>query len=151
MRGPRPTALLCRVGTVLAALPLGRVDEVMRPLPVQPVAGAPRGVLGAAVVRGEATPVLDAASLLGGRPGARDGGRGRFVVVRASRGRAALLVDDVLGLGRPGEAASLPPLLQEANPDLLSALASLDAELLAVLDAGRLLPDEAWDRLGAAV
>lgn len=108
----------------------------MRPLPIQPFAGAPPFVLGAAVVRGVATPVVDAAGLLGG-PG---GTPARFVTVRAGDRPVVLAVDEVVGVHavtvRQGE---LPGLLASASDETIAALGTLDAELLVVLSAARLV------------
>src|SRR5688572_15607941 len=57
--------LICRVSTRVCALPLDAVVETMRPLVVEPVAGAPGFVSGLSIVRGEPIPVVDAARLLG--------------------------------------------------------------------------------------
>lgn len=57
-------ALICRVRTWLCALPLAHVVETLRPLPVRGLAGAPSFVLGLALLRGQAVPVVDAAQLL---------------------------------------------------------------------------------------
>ena len=56
--------LLCRAGARLCALPLQNVMETMRLLPIEPVAGAPRSVLGLCPIRGAPVPVVDLQSLL---------------------------------------------------------------------------------------
>src|SRR5215467_11854932 len=55
--------LLVRVHGSLCALPLGHVQEVLRPLPLQAVPGAPAFVCGVTVIRGGVMPVIDAAVL----------------------------------------------------------------------------------------
>ena len=54
-------SVLVQAGLHLCALPLGAVIETLRPLPLRPLAGAPAGVLGVAVVRGSPVPVIDLA------------------------------------------------------------------------------------------
>src|SRR5258708_4244878 len=78
--------LIFNVGARMCALPVGHVAEIMRPLPVEPVFGAPEFVLGLAVIRGEPVPVCDAGKLLGVE-GAQPG---RFVAVFAGGRRVAL-------------------------------------------------------------
>jgi purine-binding chemotaxis protein CheW len=141
-------SLLCRVERRLCALPLAQVEEIMRPLPVEPVAGAPAFVLGVAVVRGEAVPVVDVAALLG----AGGSHATRMVTMRVDGRRVALAVDAVLGVHAIEEKslADLPPLLRVAGADAMSAVGQLDAELLVVLESARILPDGVWAALDAA-
>jgi purine-binding chemotaxis protein CheW len=139
----RPSLLL-RIAGRLCALPLAHVIETMRPLPVEPVAGAPRGVQGVSIVRGRAVPVVDAARLFD-RP---SGMPTRFVTLRAGDRVAALAVDEVLGV-RVLAAASLdalPALLSAAAAESVSAIGTLDAELLLILDAARMIPEEVGSR-----
>ena len=85
-------SLLCRVGDLLCALPLEHVEETMRPMPVEAIAGLPSFVRGLAVVRGAPIPVVDAASLLSGDTS--DATRAtRFVTVKTGSRRIALMVD----------------------------------------------------------
>lgn len=135
------SVVVCRARSLLVALPASAVIETMRPLPVAPLAGAPAGVLGVAVIRGEATPVIDVGGLLGlaGEPRPA-----RFVTVRAGTRSVALAVEEVDSIrSLPRSAAvRLPPLYAGEGSGPLSALGALDAELLAVLDAAHVLPEE---------
>jgi len=140
-------ALLGRARTRLCALPLGHVVETMRPLPTTPLAGAPAFVAGLSVIRGQPVPVVDVGALLGSpEPPAAT----RFVIVRAGDRRVALALEAVLGVRvLPDGKEPLPPLLQEAGAEAVSAVATLDRELLVVLRAGRLVPDALWASLPA--
>lgn len=141
-------SLACRVQTRLIGLPLAQVIETMRPLPTEVVAGAPHFVRGLAMIRGAPVPVVDAARLLG----VQDAPSERFVTLAVGLRRVALAVGSVLGV-RAVAAESLhrlPPLLQDASADVVSAIGRLDAELLLVLNGARLLPDEAWPGAGMA-
>lgn len=135
-------SLICRVQTRLCALPLAQVVETLRPLPVEPLAGAPAFVQGLCVIRGAPRPVVDAARLLGTQAGSGGSPDARFVSVRAGAGQVALAVDAVLGVRRvpPESLQDLPPLLQEAGAEAVAAIGRLDAELLLVLRSSRLLP-----------
>ncbi len=138
--------LACRIGRHLCALPSASVVETMRPLPLQAMARAPRFVAGVSIVRGAPVPVVDAAALFG--ESATDARR--LVIVRVAGRTIALRVDSVLGLrDMPGETLSeLPPLLRQANADIVSAIGLLDAELLLFLRAARLVPEETADSEG---
>lgn len=136
--------LVCRVQTRLCAVPLEHVVETLRPLPIEPVAGMPPFVLGLAVVRGAPLPVVDAARLLGAQRGPIEGFE-RFVIVMADQRRVALAVDGVLGVRpvAPASLQALPPLLHDADTDVIAAVGLLDAQLLLVLRSARLVPEEA--------
>jgi purine-binding chemotaxis protein CheW len=141
--------LLCRAGSTVCGLRIGSVAETMRPLPIEPIHGMPAFVSGLSIVRGTPVPVVDLARLLGDESVAPPA---RFVVVKTDRGRVVLAVSEVTGI-RTLDAkslGSLPPLLQGARADLVSAIGSLDAELLLVLEGGRILPESAWSELHAA-
>jgi purine-binding chemotaxis protein CheW len=133
------------------ALPIAHVIETTRPLPIEPIRGTDDQALavvdGLAMIRGGPVPVVDARRLLG-VSGAEVT---RFVVLRAAQRRVALAVDAVLDVRRIAAEAlpGLPPLLGGARRDLVSAIGALDAELLIVLDAARVLPDDAWPAIDA--
>jgi purine-binding chemotaxis protein CheW len=132
-------ALLCRVHRAVCALPLSEVVETLRPLPIEPIAGAPAFVRGLSVLRGAAVPVVDLGLVLG------MGGveATRFVSLRIGSRSVALAVEAVIGI-RPLERqilSALPPLLGAGDGPALQALGRLDRELLLVLDSARLLPD----------
>jgi len=138
--------LLCRVGRRCCGLALDGVVEIMRPLPIEAVAGAPSFVRGLAVVRGAPVPVVDMAALLG----ESDASLQRMVTVRAGNRRLSLLVGSVIGVRAvpPAALGGLPPLLQEAAGDVVSAIGVLDAELLLLLGTGRMLPEAVLASLG---
>jgi purine-binding chemotaxis protein CheW len=138
-------SLICRVQTRLYALPLTHVVETLRPLPVEPLAGAPDFVCGVCLIRGEPCPVIDAARLLGATAKATttDGPSARFVTVLAGPHQVALAVDGVQGVRPvpPAVLRELPPLLKEASSEAVATIGRLDAHLLVVLRGGRLLPE----------
>ena len=132
--------LLCRAGTRLCGLPSQHVLETLRPLPVQPLAGAPEHVLGLVLIRGIAQPVVDLARLLGEEQAQIT----RYVTIALNGRRVALAVGQVLGIRALARDAlqALPPLLRQAGQETIAALGSLDAELLLVLDGARLVPPD---------
>lgn len=134
-------ALLCRAGGIAVALPLSRVAETMRPLPVRAIPGAPEFVAGVARIRGRPVPVVDLGLLLGRTNEAT----GRLVTVRADNHTVAVAVESIDGV-RPFaglEPERLPPLLTGVARGLVEAIAALDSEFLALLDASRLVPPDA--------
>jgi purine-binding chemotaxis protein CheW len=137
-------SLIIRAGPHLCALSVSDVVEVMRPRAIETLAGAPEMVRGLSVIRGAPVPVVDLAKLLG------DGEHGlptRFVTLRTGERNVALSVDAVLGIRdiAPAIQSDLPPLMRDARPDLVDAVSTLDAELLLVLKAAKLLPEEVWN------
>jgi purine-binding chemotaxis protein CheW len=135
-------SLVVRAGARLCALAVAHVVETLRPLPVTPLRGVPACVRGVAVVRGQAVPVVDLAALLDGGPGRA---ATRWVLLRCGTRTAALAVEAVVGVRSLDEAiAAVAPLLAEAGGGAVEKLGSLDGELLVVLRAARLVPEEAW-------
>jgi purine-binding chemotaxis protein CheW len=140
--------LVFYAGAHLCALRLEHVVEIMRPLAVEPLAGAPSFVAGVCVIRGEPAPVVDVASLVGG--GVRTATR--YITVKCGApperpgetaagepgGRqcsVALAVDSVLGV-RHIESDSLhdlPPLLGARNRELIGRLGVVGTEPLLFL------------------
>jgi len=146
-RAPQQGAsLVCRVATRICALPVGTgiggvtggVIEIMRPLPLEPIAGAPAFVAGLAIIRGEPVPVVDAARLLGADPGRPR----RFIMLRTAPRPVALAVDAVLGVHRLAaeQLVALPALADALAGEVVAAVGALDARLLIVLEAARLVP-----------
>ena len=149
--------VLCGVRALLCAIPTQHVVEVMRPLPVHHLDDVPPFVLGVALVRGAPNPVVDAARLLGVADTAAEqrATNARYVSVRANeRGRClSLRVDDVRGVRALArrEMDQLPPLLRAVDARGAAAIGALDAELLLVLDAARLVPESVWSTVSLGV
>jgi len=144
------TILLCQAGTLICGLQLQGVVETMRRLPIEPLSGTPEFLLGVSVVRGSPTPVVDLARLLGEQGETR---ASRFVLVNAGGRHVALSVAEVMGL-RAFDVTSLsalPPLLEGARAEFVSAIGVLDAHLLLVLESARILPKSIWAELQLGV
>ena len=137
--------LLCRIGSCIGALAVRDVRETMRALPIEPLSGAPSFVLGLAIVRGSPTPVIDAGRLLG----SSSSSPARFISLKLEERAAVLAVDAVLDIRvlPKGVLVDTPPLLREADQRLVSVIGTLDAKLLVVLEAARLVPDAVWSSL----
>lgn len=149
---PSTPFLLCRSQQRLCALPLAHVRETMRALPLEAVPEMPPFLLGLSVIRGVAVPVLDLARLLGAEAGDGAAGPGaRYVTLELGQRQVALAVDAVLGV-RTLDAAALgqvPALMQAADAGMVAAVGTLDAELMLVLQASRLVPDAVWQACAA--
>jgi purine-binding chemotaxis protein CheW len=135
--GTRKSWLLCRAGAHLCALPLDHVLEVMRPLPVEPLADAPAFLRGIAVIRGAPVPVLDLGQLLGQAKTAP----ARLITVRIGGRVLALAVAEVLDVRRDDEIGShaAVPLLREAAQESVSTIGALDSQVLLFLEGLRVV------------
>ena len=136
-------ALICRVQRMLCALPLRDVIETLRPLPIEPLAGAPSYVCGLSMLRGAPVPVVDLGLLLG----VEQVRATRLVALRVGARTVAAAVGAVLGVRTLDGDGSLPPLLKEAGHGVIQALGSLDRELLLVLEGARLVPEAVYAQL----
>ena len=138
------------VGARACAFPLHHVAETMRPLPIKSVAGTPGFVRGVSVIRGMPTPVVDLKALL--ENSENSPGYGRCVTLKLDDRRVAIGVDSVIGLRHLDSAqlGDLPPLLRDVTADLIASFGTCDAQLLLVLRAARIVPDEVWTTLAAA-
>lgn len=138
-------ALIVTVGARAYAIPIRHVSETMRPLPIEPVPGAPAFVRGLSVIRGAPLPVVDLRRLLEGESPVLFG---RFVTVQVDERRFVLAVDRVVGVRDLALLQTLPPLLRaDGGTDLVQAIGISDAQLLVVLRAARLVPEDVWGSL----
>ncbi len=137
--------LVVRAQAYLCALPLELVIEAMRPLPVEPLGGVPAFVRGMSIIRGEPTPVIDLALLLG----APREMPWRFVTIRAAGKQVALSVGAVAGIYDldPHVMERMPPLLRGASAEFVESIRILDEEFLFALRSGWALPPEVWQAM----
>lgn len=144
-RAPRAReheALFIRASGRAFAIPLSFVRETMRPLPVERLPELPAFVRGLARVRGRLVPVVVLSRLVGDE--VERGGARRFVSLEVNGGAFVLEVDEVRGLGEldQDQLEGLPPLARGLDGSVVAAVRVRDAELLFVLEATRLLPEE---------
>jgi purine-binding chemotaxis protein CheW len=128
---------------MLCALPLRDVIETLRPLPIEPLAGAPSYVCGLSILRGAPVPVVDLGLLLG----VEQLRATRLVALRVGARTVAAAVSEVLGVRTLAGNGALPPLLKEAGHGAIQTLGSLDRELLLVLEGARIVPEEVFAQL----
>jgi purine-binding chemotaxis protein CheW len=139
-------SLVFRVDNHLAAIGLEHVSEVLRPLPVEPLAGVPPYVQGICVLRGRPVPVVDVARLLGLD---HEGRSGRFVGVRTGTQTAALAVDTVVGI-RDVPLDLLHDLSSVTNSATCAAVGTVGVEPLLLLSTARVIPESVWEALEGA-
>ena len=138
------------VGARACAFPLDHVAETMRPLPIEPIAGTPIFVCGVSVIRGAPTPVVDLKALL--ENGGNSASFGRFVTLKLGDRQVAFGVDGVVGLRNLDSAqlGELPPLLRDVAANFVEAISTRDTQLLVVLHAARIVPEDVWKTLAQA-
>ncbi|WP_203993677.1 chemotaxis protein CheW [Virgisporangium aurantiacum] len=142
-------SLVFRADTHLAAIGLEHVTEVLRPLPVEGLAGVPPYVRGICVLRGRPVPVVDIGLLLGGERLTGEYGAARFVGVRTGPQTAVLAVDTVVGI-RDIPLDRLHDLSSVTGSVACTAVGAIGREPLLLLETGRVIPDSVWDALEAA-
>jgi len=143
---PSNSLLLVRIPGAVCGLMVCDVIETMRPLPVEPLANMPDFVRGITLIRGAAVPVIELAAVFDGHSSAPVA---RFVAVRAGERCVALAVESVIGVTELDQSRfeDLPPLLKSARTEAIQAIGTLDAELLVLLRASRLVPEAVWKNL----
>lgn len=147
---PEPLkVLVVRSSSHLCALPLSAVRETLRPLPCHELPEMPDYVLGLSRIRGQTVPVVDLGRILDG-PGA-NGRAGRFVSLRLGDRSVALAVEAVIDVleVEASTLSTLPALLSSSDADIVQSIGHRDQQLLLVLDAGRIVPAQLWDRLAS--
>lgn len=146
-QGGSGLCVVARARSLQCAMPLADVLEIMRPLPIDPIANAPSFVLGVAIVRGKPAPVIDCGAFVqGDAPAAH----ARWASVRCGERTALLAFEAILGVRElPAHSDDLPPLLSGAPSEVLASLALLDQKLLLVLHGSRLVPETVWSAVEA--
>ena len=138
---------LPRVSAIRCALPIEQVIEIMRPLPIEQIGGTPRYVRGLSIIRGAPVPVVDLGLVLGETATRAT----RLIALRTTTRTIALAVESVIGITAAADTTfdQLPPLLRDAAADTVAAIAALDGELIVLLHAARLVPEELIPHLEA--
>jgi purine-binding chemotaxis protein CheW len=118
------------------ALPIARVQEVIRHAHPRPVGSRVPFVAGVIELRGRIVPVCDVAARVGARAARSD--QQKIVIVDLAGGQAGVLVDAVDEVVTVPE-SQLAPVPAEIRTAWLSNIARLSDELVMVLDPERLL------------
>lgn len=144
-RGEDVSLLVVRAHSLSCAFPVEAVSEITRALPLRGLARGPAYLRGASLIRGQPTPIIDLAVLLGGEALARPA---RYVVLRANS-PVAVAVDAVSGVRvtRRDSLGALPRLLNFAGGEHVRSLLSLDGDLVPVIASAFVLPAEVWNEV----
>jgi purine-binding chemotaxis protein CheW len=118
-----------RAGGEHYALAVANVREVTEVPSITPVPGAPPAVLGLWNLRGDVLPAIDLATLLD----LSSAESSRILVAEEDGVRAGLLVESV------ADVAALPPQLEAAESEYLTAVALVDQSPVGVLDLSAVL------------
>lgn len=133
---PAKNLVGCVVGDVSYAIPIAAVREIVNPLPIVELPGAPLAVLGVADYRDEVVPVVDLRTRfgLGAAPVTR---KTKWIILRRGEHALALVVDVVTGVFRSGELKPPPALGSGDDTRGLEGVTSHEGNLVFVLDAER--------------
>lgn len=135
-KDPLKNLVGCRVGDVSYALPIQVVREIVNPLPIIELPGAPPSVCGVADFREMVVPVVDLRVRFS--VPATVTRRTKWIMIE-QRGRViALVVDSVLGVFRSGELREAPRLGAGDDMRGIEGVTSHEGTLVFVVDAARL-------------
>ena len=128
-----------RVGQETFGVPIASVQEILRPLPVTPVPGAPPHVEGVINLRGRIVSVVDLRKRCGAP--AESHRRNRIVVAETEGRRIGLMVDSASEVLRIAENTIEPPasVFGEAEPGFVTGMAKLANRLVILVDLAKLL------------
>lgn len=135
-KDPLKNLVGCRVGDVSYALPIQVVREIVNPLPIIELPGAPAGVCGVADFREIVVPVVDLRVRFG--VPATVTRRTKWIMVDQRSRVIALVVDSVVGVFKSGDLREAPRL--GAGDDLrgIEGVTTHEGSLVFVVDATRL-------------
>lgn len=128
-----------RVGQETFGVPIGSVQEILRPLPVTPVPGAPPHVEGVINLRGRIISVVDLRKRCGAP--AEPQRRNRIVVAETGGRSIGLMVDSASEVLRIAENSIEPPasVFGQAEPGFVTGVAKLANRLVILVDIAKLL------------
>lgn len=140
-----------RVGKETFGLPIGMVQEILRPMPVTAVPGAPAHVEGVINLRGKIVSIVDLRKHCGAANPADDKRKNRIVVAEVQGRRIGLMVDAASEVLKISESAIEPPasLFGDAEVGFVTGVAKLAGRLVILVDAEKLLSGEALRQLPA--
>ena len=122
-----------------------QVQEVLRVTEIAPVPGAPDYVLGIINLRGNVVTVIDTRLRFGLSTKEMDDST-RIVIIEAEDQVVGILVDSVAEVVdlRASEIEAAPNVGTEESSKFIQGVASVDSELLIIVDLNKLLTDEQW-------
>ena len=123
-----------------------QVQEVLRVTEIAPVPGAPHYVLGIINLRGNVVTVIDTRTRFGLEPKEIDDSS-RIVIIEAENKQVVgILVDSVSEVVdlRSSEMEAAPNVGTEESAQFIQGVASVEGDLLILVDLNKLLSDEEW-------
>lgn len=135
-KDPAKNLVGCVVGDVNYALPISAVREIVNPLPIVELPGAPPSVLGVADYRDEVVPVVDLRTRFGMGP-CPVTRKTKWIILHRGEQALALVVDVVTGVFRSGELKPPPALGTGDDTRGLEGVTTHEGSLVFVLDAAR--------------
>jgi purine-binding chemotaxis protein CheW len=116
------------------AVPIARIAEILKPLPITPVPRSPKVVIGVMTVRGRLVTVIDLRRRLG-LPEAPIDSRSRILITDTGEERIGLFVDEVLQVHRLAESEIEPRDVLGGDPEsYLAGIGRPEGALLSLLD-----------------
>jgi len=116
------------------AVPIARITEILKPLPITPVPRAPRFVVGVMTVRGRLVTVIDLRKRLRVRESPMDT-KTRILITDTGEERVGLLVDEVMQVHRLADSEIEPKEVLGGDPEpYLAGIGRPQGALLVLLD-----------------
>lgn len=141
-------AILFEVAGTAYLTPLAQLDEVLMPVELQPVAGAPSFLCGAMTLRGETLPVIRLAERLGADAAAPWRRGNRILKVSVADHAFGVIVDAVGRIQTLDEAVVQAPVLAEhGEQPFLGPMWRIEGQLIQEIRLDALLDQEALARL----
>lgn len=127
-----------------------RVQEVLRVTEIAPVPGAPVYVLGIVNLRGNVVTVIDTRNRFGLEPIDVDDSS-RIVIIEVQGQVVGILVDSVAEVMdlRASSIEEAPNVGNEESSRYIQGVATIEGELLILIDLDRFLEDEEWAELNS--
>ncbi len=127
-----------------------QVQEVLRVSEIAPVPGAPDYVLGIINLRGNVVTVIDTRKRFGMPPGELDD-NSRVVIIESQGQIFGILVDSVAEVVelRGSEIDVAPNVGNEESSRYIQGVATVDSDLLILVDLNKLLTEEEWEEMAS--
>lgn len=125
-----------------------QVQEVLRVSEIAPVPGAPHYVMGIINLRGNVVTVINTRSRFG-LPQAENSDSTRIVILESDNNVVGILVDSVAEVVdlKADQIETSPNVGNDDSSKYIEGVATLDGNLLILIDINKLLTDEEWNEL----
>lgn len=139
-----------RLGEETYGINVMQVQEVLRVTEIAPVPGAPDYVLGIINLRGNVVTVVDTRKRFGLPPGELDD-NSRIVIIESQNQIFGIMVDSVAEVVdlRRSEIDAAPNVGNEESSRYIHGVATVEEELLILIDLNKLLTDEEWEEMAS--